>query len=283
MILGVSMVIIGRLPAQETAQVTALLQQLKPGTEPKIQLEALHAIATSLDPRIPPACLPLLQSPGTSLQRNAARAIGSRWWQIPPDQLAAYVQALQKNLRSGNEQLENMTRRGIGLLARTYDNDMFSRSRSKRWVIYERHGKPCVIDTRNHKEELLGFGIDGNFMPAFGNAPLTQACHWHPKQEMVALDMLLFRRPGLLWVWRPAGGLRPFAIAELSKLLKPAGNGPSGIPIQSVDFKAWKGTGLEFTVSYSVRTEEVSEEHTALLRWESAQDTLRVLSDRVEE
>lgn len=33
---------------------------------------------------------------------------------------------------------------------------VFSRSPSKRWVIDERHGKPCLIDTRTSTEEWLG-------------------------------------------------------------------------------------------------------------------------------
>jgi len=44
----------------------------------------------------------------------------------------------------------------MGLLTRSCDGDMFSRSPSKRWVIDERHGKPSLIDTRTSTEEWLG-------------------------------------------------------------------------------------------------------------------------------
>ncbi len=273
----------GRLTAQDTARVTTLLQELKPGTNAEKQLDALHALATSLDLRIPAACLPLLQSPGTSVRRNAARAIGSRWWQIPAEQTAAYVDALKKNAGSTDPQVENMTRRGIGLLTRKYDHAMFSRSAGKRWVIYERHGKPCVIDTRNHTEELLGPAIDGDFLPSYSNELLTEYCHWHPKQDLVALDVLIFRRPRLLWVWRPGGGLRSFGVEELTKLLKPAQAGRAVQSIESVDFKQWKGADLECAATYVVRKGDGVEERTAVLRWESATDTLRVQSDSLAE
>ena len=275
----------GRLTAQDTAQVDSLLRQLKAGADAEKQLEALRFLATSLDPRIPAACLPLLQSPGASVRRNAARAIGSRWWQISRDQLAVCVEGLKRNLGSPDVQVGNMTRRGIGLLTRKYDDAIFSRSRSKRWVIYERHGKPCVIDTRDHSEELLGADAEANFLPAYGNALLTEYCHWHPKQDLVALDVLIFRRPRLLWVWRPGAGLRSFGIEEITKLLKPAGAGQAVHQVQRLDFKRWKGADLEFTAGYflSEGKADESEDRTALLRWESATDTLRVQSDTLTE
>ncbi len=58
---------------------------------------------------------------------------------------------------------------------------VFSRSPSKRWVIDEGHGKPCLIDTRTSTEELLGATNEGKFMPAYGNEPLTHDCHWHSR------------------------------------------------------------------------------------------------------
>jgi hypothetical protein len=64
-----------------------------------------------------------------------------------------------------------MSRRGIALLKRTYDNDMFSRSKNRRWVIYERYGKPCLIDTRNHTEELLGCEVEGKFLVRHAPVP----------------------------------------------------------------------------------------------------------------
>jgi hypothetical protein len=270
------------LNGQDQTKVTTALQQLKPG--PKAQWEAIDTIAKSLDPRIPAACLPMLQSSNTGVQRNAARAIGSRWWQIPQDQLSTYVQALKMNLRSKDEQLVNMTHRGIGLLTRSYDGDMFSRSTSGRWVIYERHGKPCVIDTRNHTEQLLGAGLEGTFNPSYNNDSLTRFCLWHPKEDMVALSILNWRGPCPLWVWRPAGGVRSFSFPELKTVLKHAN---IEVSEQSsywyeVEFKEWKGAGLDFTVGCGVGG--VGEEErslNALLRWESATDTVRFISDKL--
>jgi len=272
------------LNGQDQAKVTTALQQLKPGA--KTQWEAIYTIANSLDPRIPAACLLMLHSSYTAVQRNAARAIGSRWWQIPQDQLSTYVQALKMNLRSKDEQLVNMTRRAIGLLTRTYDGDMFSRSTSGRWVIYERHGKPCLIDTRNHMEKLLGAGLEGTFSPSYSNQPLTRSCLWHPKEDMVALSILTFHGPSPLWVWRPAGGVRSFGFPELMTVLKHANMKVSErSPYYYVEFKVWRGADLDFTVEYDFVGVEDGERsiylsHTALLRWESATDTVRFLADK---
>jgi hypothetical protein len=268
------------LNGQNQAKVTAALQKLRP--DAKTQWEAIYTIANSLDPRIPAACLPMLQSSYTAVQRNAARAIGSRWWQIPQDQLSTYVQALKMNLLSKDEQVVNITRRGIGLLTRTYEGDMFSCSTSRRWVIYERHGKPCLIDTRNHMEELLGAGLEGTFSPSYSNEPLTGSCLWHPKQDMVALRMLTFHGPSPLWVWRPAGGVRSFSFPELMTVLKHANIQVSErSPYYYVSFKDWKGADLDFTVEYSFGgIGEELRSHTALLRWESATDIVRFLADK---
>jgi len=44
--------------------------------------------------------LSLLSDEGNSIRRLAARAIGSRWWQIPKEKTESYLNALQHNLRS---------------------------------------------------------------------------------------------------------------------------------------------------------------------------------------
>lgn len=41
---------------------------------------AMDKLQTSLDPRLPDACLAVLEKDGSSIRRRAARAIGSRWW-----------------------------------------------------------------------------------------------------------------------------------------------------------------------------------------------------------
>jgi hypothetical protein len=210
--MGISFLLLGSpaLPAQDEEQAFAarmLRQMASPDLD--AQMEGLDALATSLDPRIPDACLPLLKSGGTSIRRKAARAIGSRWHQIPKERVAVFVEALRVNLKDEDSGLANMSRRGIALLKRTYDNDMFSRSKNRRWVVYERRGKPCLIDTRNHSEELLGSDTEGKFYPAYGNEPVAPSCFWHPKKEMVAMEILIFRWPREIWVWRHEGAFAP--------------------------------------------------------------------------
>lgn len=246
------------------------------------QMDALDTLATSLDPRIPDACLPLLKSQGMSIRRKAARAIGSRWQQIPKDRVKVFTDALKTNLNSDEPGLVNMSRRGIALLKRTYDNNMFSRSKNRRWVIYERHGKPCLIDTRTYTEELLGFEVEGKFFPAYGNEAIAPCCLWHPKQEMVAMETLIFRRPREIWIWRHGAGLRPIHQQEVIDLLKPAkGQIVAGAGIH-LEVERWKSANLEFKVEYTSMVDEVFIDHTAQVRWDSATDKLQLLRDTMD-
>jgi hypothetical protein len=106
------------------------LPQLK-DKDPDVRIEAVRQLLTSLDSRIPDAMLALLSDEGNSIRRLAARAIGSRWWQIPKDKIDSYVKALQGNLKSEQdfEDEKNMAERAIGLLTKKYDSKMFSKSR----------------------------------------------------------------------------------------------------------------------------------------------------------
>ncbi len=266
-------------PAQSEAEVTAALAEMRPGRDLDARLDALRRIATSLDPRIPAACLPLLNSDGESIRRNAARAIGSRWHQIPETQIASYRNALKVNLNNADPSIDNMTRRALGLLDRSYAGDMFSRSRSKRWVVYERRGKPCLIDTRNGTEELLGAGADPLFLPALGNEPVKGSCLWHPSQDMVALQMLLARRPRIVWIWRHPGGLRPISPKEVIAALKPSQEIVQEGSWLAVDFKSWNGAALDLSVEYTRRQGEDITERTAVVRWDPRTDTLSRISD----
>src|SRR5215475_11962448 len=72
------------------------LPQLK-DKDPDVRVEAVRQLQTSLDSRIPEAMLPLLSDEGNSIRRLAARAIGSRWWQIPKERVSQSVQALRRN------------------------------------------------------------------------------------------------------------------------------------------------------------------------------------------
>ncbi len=125
---------------QTDSSVDADLAGLK-SPDPQVRIDALRSLQTSLDPRIPDAMLPLLADEGESIRRLAARAVGSRWWQIPqkrnPRFLDALV-ALQKAEDKDSYGVKNMTERALGLLRRDYRSKMFARSKNKRWVIYER-------------------------------------------------------------------------------------------------------------------------------------------------
>ena len=132
-----------------------LFAQLK-NPEADVRIAALRELQTSLDPRIPDAMSSLLADEGNSIRRLAARAIGSRWWQIPKEKVPQFVATLRRNENSEFEDERNMVARAIGLLTRDYASKMFACSANKRWVIYERHGLPCLIDTKTDTEELCG-------------------------------------------------------------------------------------------------------------------------------
>src|SRR5256885_13357632 len=78
------------------------LPQLK-DKDPDVRISALRELLTSLDSRIPEAMLALLSDEGNSIRRLAARALGSRLWQIPKDKPGSYVKALHGILRSEEE------------------------------------------------------------------------------------------------------------------------------------------------------------------------------------
>src|SRR5439155_14491518 len=114
------------------------------------------------------------------------RAIGSRWWQIPKERVVDFVEALKRdedseyvNALKRDEDDEwvtemNMVSRALGLLNRDYKDHMFARSANKRWVIYERRGLPCLIDTHTETEELLGWSPNDKawLNPAWANSAL---------------------------------------------------------------------------------------------------------------
>lgn len=268
------------LPAQSEAEVTALLQRLQ-SPDAEARLAAMHDLQVSLDPRIPDACLPALQKDGDSVRRLAARAIGSRWHQIPKERVPVFIAALKAHLKSEHEGLVNMARRGIALLDHSYAGKMLSRSKSKRWVIYERHGLPCLIDTANGTEELLGFGAGGDLAAAWGNTEVAPAAVWHPKADMVALEILQGRKLSTVWTWAHGKGLRRFTEAEILKSLgypESAISGASGFYTSDPE---WSGDNLRFRVSFTVKKGEDFIEHEARLLWNPAKDKLQVASDKI--
>lgn len=263
------------LSAQDEAGVTALLGKLQ-SQNIETRHQAIRELQTSLDPRIPDACLPVLKMEGDSIRRLAARAIGSRWHQIPKDRVPVFVAALKEQLKSEHDGLKNMARRGIALLKRDYRDAMVSRSHSKRWVIYERHGLPCLIDAANGTEELLGFGGMGMLNAAYGNEEVTSSVVWHPKKDMVALDIIEGRRDSTVWVWVHGKGLRQISRQETLKALGEP-KGVHGLGGFYTNIVGWKGDGLDFTVSFVVQQGEDYLDREATLRWDSANDKLELV------
>src|SRR5713101_4408266 len=255
------------------------LPQLK-NSDADTRIAALRGLMTSLDSRIPEAMLPLLSDEGNSIRRLAARAIGSRWWQIPKEKAESYVNALEHNLRSevDFEDEKNMADRAIGLLTRRYDSKMFSRSPNGRWVIYERRGFPCLIDTTTYTEELVGwapvYNRNSEMPPWFfgGNSPIGQdEALWHPTREAVALSVSVSRRATSVWIWEHKHGVQKLNRSELIKLLHPKGKIDEPNPI-TAEFKEWKGDDLLVSVGW------VEDEGNATIAWNLANHGWRVVS-----
>jgi len=268
------------LRAQDEAGVTRLLTQLQ-SQNIETRQTAMFELQTSLDPRIPDACLTVLNLEGDSIRRLAARAIGSRWHQIPKERVPAFTAALKAQLKSGHDGLANMARRGIALLDRNYGDPMLSRSRSKRWVVYERFGLPCVIDTKNSSEELLGFGSEAKMSCAWGNRELAPTTQWHPKKDMVALEIIEGRKLSTVWLWIHGKGLRQLTWKEMAKAL---GHQEEEIAASAgffTEIAGWKGDNLDFSLTFTVKKGDNFVDHEAKLRWSSATDKLSVVSDKV--
>jgi hypothetical protein len=257
--------------------IDASLTQLK-NPEPDRRIAALRELQTSLDPRIPDAMLSLLSDEGNSIRRLAARAIGSRWWQISKEKVPQLVEALRRNEQSEFEDERNMIARAIGLLRRDYKSDMFARSSNHRWVVYERRALPCLIDTTTDTEELLGWHRDKGsdlemLLPALGNQPLGDAAVWHPNKEAVAFLMLQSRRATTVWIWQHRFGLRKLARSELIKLLHPKGGIDEPNPI-TAEIKEWKGDELHVSVGWG----RYGEEQGAVVAWDLSKHSWRVVS-----
>jgi HEAT repeats len=260
------------------------LPQLK-AQDPDVRIAALRELQTSLDSRIPEATLSLLSDEGDSIRRLAARAIGSRWWQIPERERERYAKALAQNLRSESELADekNMAERAIGLLTRRYDSKMFSRSPNRRWVIYERRGLPCLIDTTTYTEELLGWPRDSSAIEmlssAVGNQPLIHGADaedtaiWHPRAEAVAFAIWQTRRANTVWIWQHEFGLHKLTRSELIKLLQPKGFIDEPNPL-TAEMKAWKGDDLYVSVGWG-RDDLTG---NAVLAWNLSQHKWRLIS-----
>ncbi len=244
--------------------------------EAEERLEALRALHTTLDPRLPDAMLSLLTDEGNSVRRLAARGIGSRWWQISKDRVGTFVAALQPNLESEFDDEKEMAQRAVGLLQRDYRGSSFNRSPNGRWVVYERYCLPCLIDTASETEELLGWDPE-RYLLAFPPGDMSDRVIWHPAGEMAAIGFNLNRRISSLWIWREGQSLRPISLEEMTALLK------GDDPLDQIWFYAtptgWRGEDLLFTVEYSVVPSDADPvDYQATLGWNAKTDRLRLVS-----
>ena len=192
-----------------------------------IRRKAVDQIQTLSDPRIPEACLRLLADEGGSIRRQAARAIGSRYDQIPPEKVPVYVAALERCAREGPEDTTFVAQRAIGLLTRKFSHPAFSVSPDGRWVLFEQRRLPVIADTKlTHRQWLEPISPDkdmthyrsvvedGQIVDQEGdtrllklmatNDDLEHLLHprWHPKGDAVALQPYIqwrFYRPIVLW------------------------------------------------------------------------------------
>jgi hypothetical protein len=257
----------------------AAIAKLK-NPDAKVRLVALQELQTSLDPRLPETMLALLADEGNSIRRLAARGVGSRWWQIPKERVPDYVKALKRNAKSKLEDEVNMLNRALGLLNRDYSGTMFVRSPTQRWVIYERYGLPCLIDTQTGTEELLGWKGDriGWLDAAWDNATLESSVAWHPKKEIAALSIILNRKASTLAFWQHRAGLRlvqPTAITRALGFREDDFHSAGGFYTEA---KGWKGDEFQFEAHFTTRRKGEYVDRTALLAWNAVKKSLRVIS-----
>jgi len=168
----------------------------------------------------------------------------------------------------------------VGLLERDYRGAMFGRSPNGRWIIYERHGHPCLIDARTHTEELLGWNEDapGSLAPAWSNATLGGSVLWHEKKQYVALDIIQNRKESYVWIWRHPGGLLWLNDRRLLKVVRvPEDQLHLGGGLYT-QIKGWDGDELRFEFTYSSHVGENYSDSIVTLGWDPVKDVLRVIS-----
>ncbi len=171
---------------------------------------AVDLIQTLGDPAIPAACLPLLRDEGFSIRRQAARAIGSRFSEIPKNQRKMYVDALKTCAKQGPEDVTLICQRAIGLLTENYSYPSFSVGPKNKWVLYERRRLPVIAPVKGGAHALVTpVAIDFNGKPDLLKMKITNESaeelfdpHWHPGGEALAFTMKLQRRfytPVCIW------------------------------------------------------------------------------------
>lgn len=175
-----------------------------------VRRKAIDAIQTLDDSAIPAACLPLLKDEGFSIRRQAARAIGSRFSEVPDDQRKTYVAALKTCAAEGPEDVTLICQRAIGLLTSNYKFPSFSVGPKKKWVLYERRRLPVIAPVKGGPHNLVSpVAIDFDGKPDLLKMEVTNESaeelfqpHWHPGGEALAFTMHLQRRfytPVCVW------------------------------------------------------------------------------------
>lgn len=213
-----------------------------------VRRAAVEAIQTQDDPRIPAACLPLLKDEGLSTRRQAARAIGSRFFDVPADQKKVYLEALRQCADQAPEGTVVVCQRAIGLLTGNYDCPSFSVGPKNKWVLYERRRLPVIAPVKGGNHQLLSPVWNGwedkkellRLMETNESIVDLFAPHWHPGGESVAFTMVLQRRyfhPIFIWS-ADAAEVKVLEPKALKSLL------PSRYPDwgTTTDFVRWDGS-----------------------------------------
>ncbi|HEY8903110.1 MAG TPA: HEAT repeat domain-containing protein [Chthoniobacterales bacterium] len=197
--------------------------------DPAVRRATIFRIQTSDDPRIPAACLPLLNDSGLSIRRLAARAIGSRFYQIPDADRPRYLAALEACLKnrkskpvSGTyhdvDDVTLMCQRAIGLLSRRYKSPPFSVSPGGEWVLYERRRCPVFAHIATQQHYLLqpldpnGYGPDNPYYPADENET-------HPSETNILKTVDTNLPVAQLFAphWRSDGNAAAFSLERLER------------------------------------------------------------------
>ena len=256
--------------------MNANLAKLK-SKDPDRRLEALRELEYSLDPKLPAVMLGLLNDAGNTTRRVAAHGIGSRWWQVPKDQLDVYIGRLKAAAAKEGEGYTGECYRGVALLQvaagkRIEHPEAVSLSPNGRWLIYDRLGTPCLVDVRTQSEELLGTdpaGLEGRF---WGR---SDSVLWHPAKEAAAISRETRRGPVCILVWTHGSGTRLLTKDVLQEAVakKKPKIGQYNCSISAAGFK-WRGDKLVIPMEFL----HMEEEHTATASWNPSSGELVVES-----